>query len=68
MAELRWHTAEMLAAFTAMLVVDHSGLHKRRIVPYGVTRRWCGPLGKVKNCQLGMFMASLMAGGYAPLD
>src|SRR5262249_4585255 len=34
----------------------------------GVARQWCGRLGKVENCQVGVFLAYLTAHGYAPLD
>jgi len=33
----------------------------------GVTRQWCGRLGKVENCQVGVFL-TYVTPGYAPLD
>jgi SRSO17 transposase len=33
-----------------------------------VARQWCGHLGKVDNCQIGVFLAYVTARGYAPLD
>ena len=34
----------------------------------GVARQWCGRLGKVDNCQVGVFLAYAARAGYAPLD
>ncbi len=39
------------------LVVDGSAMPKKGTESVGVTRQWCGRLGKVENCQLGVFLA-----------
>jgi SRSO17 transposase len=33
-----------------------------------VARQWCGRLGKVDNCQVGVFAAYVTTAGYAPVD
>ena len=52
----------------AVLVVDGSGFAKKGNASCGVARQWCGRLGKVENCQVGVFLAYVTAEGYAPLD
>jgi len=39
------------------LIVDESGIPKRGDKSVGVGRQWCGQLGKVDNCQVGVFTA-----------
>ena len=68
MAELRRHVAEEMADPDGVLVVDGSGFPKKGTASCGVTRQWCGRLGKVDNCQVGVFLAYVTAAGYAPLD
>jgi SRSO17 transposase len=68
MAELRAHVREELAASDGVVVVDGSAFPKKGIESCGVARQWCGRLGKVDNCQVGVFLAYAAAGGYAPLD
>jgi SRSO17 transposase len=68
MAELRRHVAAELADPEAVLVLDPSGFPKKGTASCGVARQWCGRLGKVDNCQGGVFLAYVTAGGYAPLD
>ena len=39
------------------LLMDESGGPKKGTPSVGVARPWCGPLGKVENCQVGVFAA-----------
>ncbi len=39
------------------LLIDESGIPKKGIQSVGVSRQWCGQLGKVENCQVGVFAA-----------
>ena len=39
------------------LIVDESGFAKKGSHSAGVARQWCGRLGKVENCQVGVFSA-----------
>src|SRR3954471_2721616 len=68
MAELRDHVREKLADPGAILILDPSAFPKSGAESCGVTRQWCGRLGKQDNCQLGVFLAYAAPGGYAPLD
>jgi SRSO17 transposase len=68
MAELRRHVAEALADADAVLVLDPSAFPKSGSDSCGVARQWCGRLGKVENCQVGVFLSYVTAHGYAPLD
>ncbi len=68
MAELRQHVAEEFADADAVLVLDSSGFPKKGTASCGVARQWCGRLGKVENCQVGVFLTYATASGCAPLD
>src|SRR5262245_4659396 len=68
MAELRRHVAQQGADPDAVLVLDPSAFPKSGADSCGVARQWCGRLGKVENCQLGVFLSYVTATGYAPLD
>jgi SRSO17 transposase len=68
MAELRQHVAQERGNTEAVLVVDGSGFPKKGTASCGVARQWCGRLGKVDNCQVGVFLAYVTEQGYAPLD
>jgi len=48
------------------LVIDESGLLKKGKKSVGVARQWCGRLGKVDNCQTGVY-ASLVLGAQATI-
>jgi SRSO17 transposase len=68
MAELRLHVAEALAGPDAVLVLDPSAFAKSGADSCGVARQWCGRLGKVENCQVGVFLAYVSAAGQALVD
>jgi SRSO17 transposase len=68
MAELRRDVCETLADPDGVLVLDPSSFPKKGEASCGVARQWCGRLGKVENCQVGVFLAYVTAKGYAPLD
>jgi SRSO17 transposase len=68
MAELRRHVAAEMGDADAVLVVDPSSFPKKGTASCGVDRQWCGRLGKVDNCQVGVFLGYVTAAGYAPLD
>jgi SRSO17 transposase len=40
-----------------VIVFDPSAIAKKGTKSVGVARQWCGRLGKVENCQVGVFMA-----------
>jgi SRSO17 transposase len=68
MAELRRHIAAELGDPDGVLIVDSSGFPKKGTASCGVGRQWCGRLGKLDNCQVGVFLAYAAPGGHAPLD
>jgi SRSO17 transposase len=68
MAEVRTHVREELAEPEGVVVVDPSGFPKKGTESCGVARQWCGRLGKVDNCQIGVFLAYAAKDGYAPPD
>src|SRR5512135_1158188 len=68
MGELRRHVRETLAEPDGVVVIDPSGFPKKGTESWGVGHQWCGRLGKVDNCQVGVFLAYAARAGYAPLD
>jgi SRSO17 transposase len=68
MAELRHHVVETLSDPQGVVVFDPSAFPKKGTHSCGVARDWCGRLGKVENCQIGLFMAYATGRGQGPLD
>jgi SRSO17 transposase len=67
-AELRAHVGEELGDPEGILIVDGSAFVKKGEHSCGVARQWCGRLGKVENCQVGVFLSYASPRGHAPLD
>src|SRR5262249_50859562 len=67
MGELRQHVCEELADPDGVVVIDPSAFPKKGTESCGVARQWCGRLGKVDNCQVGVYLAYATEVGYAPL-
>jgi SRSO17 transposase len=51
-----------------VFVLDESGFPKQGKKSVGVARQYCGTLGKVGNCQLGVFLAYASGRGHALVD
>jgi SRSO17 transposase len=68
MAELRRHVAAELADPAAALVLDPSAFAKSGSDSCGVARQWCGRLGQVENCQVGVFLSYVGSRGQALVD
>src|SRR3954454_9945332 len=49
-------------------VIDDTGFPKQGKMSVGVARQYCGALGKVGNCQLGVSVSALTAQASCPLD
>jgi SRSO17 transposase len=52
----------------AVLVFDPSAFPKKGNESVGVQRQWCGRLGKVDNCQVGIYLAYVSAEEHALVD
>ena len=51
-----------------VLIFDESGFIKKGEDSAGVHRQYCGSIGKVDNCQVGVFAAYASPHGYAFVD
>ena len=54
---LAQQVGEELGEEDGVIVFDPSGFPKKGVKSVGVARQWCGRLGKVENCQVGVYMA-----------
>src|SRR4051812_2500421 len=64
----REHAVGRLGAEDAVLVVDETAFVKKGRHSAGVARQYCGTLGKVENCQVGVFLAYGSRRGHALID
>jgi SRSO17 transposase len=51
-----------------VLVFDPSAFPKEGTASVGVQRQWCGRLGKVDNCQVGVYLGYVSDAGHALVD
>jgi len=56
LGELARQVGVELGQEDAVLVLDPSGFPKKGANSVGVERQWCGRLGKVDNCQIGVYL------------
>ena len=79
MTDYRWYDNVMLRKIQAraadllfekegMITVDSSEFPKKGNESVGVARQYCGTLGKVENCQSGVFLGYTSSKGYTLLD
>ena len=66
--ELANQIAEQLGTADGVLVFDPSGFPKSGKGSVGVARQWCGRLGKIDNCQVGVYLAYVSGKGHALVD
>ena len=57
-----------LGSSDAAVVLDESSFFKKGDDSIGVARQYCGTIGKVDNCQVGVFAAYVSEYGYALVD
>jgi SRSO17 transposase len=66
--ELRRHVHEELGDADGVFILDPSAFPKKGTASCGVDRQWCGRLGKIDNCQVGVFLAYATPRGSALLE
>jgi SRSO17 transposase len=78
-SDAQWNEEKMLRKYhelvnedmgeaDGVLIFDESGFPKKGEDSAGVSRQYCGSLGKVENSQVGVFAAYASSKGYALLD
>jgi SRSO17 transposase len=78
-SDVVWNDAQMLRTYHGLVnddmgapegvvIFDESGFPKKGRDSVGVARQYCGTLGKVENCQVGVFAAYASPHGYALVD
>jgi SRSO17 transposase len=68
LATLADQVSEQLGELDAVIVFDPSAFAKKGVKSVGVARQWCGRLGKVDNCQVGIYMAYVSRKEHAIVD
>ena len=70
--QMRWTyhhlVADEMGADDGVLIFDETGFVKKGTDSAGVARQYCGPLGKLDNCQVGVFAGYATRYGYALVD
>lgn len=61
------HVAQTLGEDDAVILVDESGFPKQGDHSVGVAPQYCGALGKVANCQVGVYLGYVSRHGYTLL-
>ena len=68
LGELRRHVAEALGEKEGTINVDETGFAKKGTKSVGVKRQYSGTLGRVGNCQVGVFANYCSAKGHTLID
>jgi SRSO17 transposase len=68
LAGLARQVGEELGEADAVLTFDPSAFPKKGTGSVGVARQWCGRLGKVDNCQVGIYLAYASRKEHALVD
>jgi SRSO17 transposase len=67
-SELAWQIGTALGEADGVLVFDPSGVVKQGKASVGVARQWCGRVGKVENCQVGVYLGYVSRKEHALVD
>lgn len=78
-SDVTWEEEKILPIYRSMvnedmgnphgvLIFDETGFRKKGDDSVGVAKQYCGTIGKVDNCQVGVFTAYASPHGYALLD
>jgi SRSO17 transposase len=68
LAELARQVGAELGEPDGVLVFDPSAFAKKGDSSVGVQRQWCGRLGKLENCQVGIYLAYVSRRDHALVD
>jgi SRSO17 transposase len=68
LTELVRQVAAELGEADGVLVFDPSAFPKKGTASVGVRRQWCGRLGKVDNCQVGIYLGYVSRREHALVD
>jgi SRSO17 transposase len=68
LAELARQVGRELGGPDGVLVLDPSAFPKKGDASVGVQRQWCGRLGKIDNCQVGVYLAYVGPSEHALVD
>jgi SRSO17 transposase len=68
LTELARQVGTQLGQPDAVLVFDPSAFPKKGTESVGVQRQWCGRLGKVENCQVGVYLGYASRKEHALVD
>ena len=68
LAELARQVGRELGDPDGVLVLDPSAFPKKGDASVGVQRQWCGRLGKIDNCQVGVYLAYVGPSEHALVD
>lgn len=66
--ELQSYLTERLSDPAGIFVLDETGFPKQGRHSVGVARQYSGTLGKIGNCQVGVFLAYVAPAGHALID
>ena len=67
-AELQRFVGEEFGAAHGVLILDDTGFEKKGIWSAGVSRQYSGTLGRVGNCQIGVFLGYATRYGHTLVD
>lgn len=68
LTQLVHQVGEELGEPDGVLVFDPSAFPKKGTASVGVARQWCGRLGKVENCQVGIYLGYVTRREHALVD
>jgi SRSO17 transposase len=68
LTELARQVGQQLGSPDGVLVFDPSAFPKKGDASVGVQRQWCGRLGKIDNCQVGIYLAYVGSCDHALVD